>query len=118
MESRAKDLEARSVQEREENALQMQLVKEMLTGERQRREETLERLREEAEVREKGLKDRAERLESESRDFFGRTEAFLEEGVGRVREEVSRFRQQSMAESEKVADLVRKEIEARFSSDV
>jgi Skp family chaperone for outer membrane proteins len=96
----------------------MDLVRELLRTERQRREEALGRIREDGDNQEKSLKDRMERLENESRDFFGKMEGYLEGGVNRVQEEVEIFRKQLMAESEKVAELVRKEIEARFSSDV
>ena len=94
------------------------MVRELLSTERQRREDSLMRIREDQEGQEKSLKDRMERLENESREFFGKMEGYLEGGVSRVQEEVDVFRKQLMAESEKVAELVRKEIEARFSSDV
>ena len=118
VEGKGRDLEGQIRQEREEMKMQMEMLKELMTGERERREEAVERLREEQDSQEKVAKERLERLENESREFFGKMETYLEGGVGRVQEEVEVFRKQLMAESEKVAELVRKEIEARFSSDV
>jgi hypothetical protein len=118
LQGKAKDLESRIIQEKEDTKLQMDMVRELMRTERQRREEAMERIREDQENQEKSLKERMERLENESREFFGKMEGYLEGGVTRVQEEVEIFRKQLMAESEKVAELVRKEIEARFSSDV
>lgn len=115
---KTKDIESRIIQEKEDIRIQMDMVRELLSTERQRREDSLMRIREDQEGQEKSLKDRMERLENESREFFGKMEGYLEGGVSRVQEEVDVFRKQLMAESEKVAELVRKEIEARFSSDV
>ena len=118
LQGKATDLAARIEQEKEESKLQMEMMKEVVASERQRREEVVERLKEDQEVQERLLKERMERLENESRDFFGKMEGFLDGEVKRVQDDVEIFRKQLMTESEKVAELVRKEIEARFSSDV
>lgn len=98
--------------------MQMEMVQKLIKAERERREETLVRIREDQEQQDRVSKERMERLETESRSFFGKMESYLEGGLTRVQEDVDIFRKQLMTESEKVAELVRKEIEARFSSDV
>ena len=115
---KSKEIESRISQERDEVKLQMDMMREILNGERERREEALTRIRDDQENQGKSYKERMERLESESREFFGKMEGYLENGVTRVQDDVETFRKQLMTESEKVAELVRKEIEARFSSDV
>ena len=118
LEGKTKELESRINQEREEVKLQMEMIRELVTGERERREEAMGRIREDQDNQDRASKERIERLETESREFFGKMEGYLESGVTRVQDDVEVFRKQLMTESEKVAELVRKEIEARFSSDV
>lgn len=117
-EAKAKDLETRLLQQSDEHRLQADMLKDLLAAERQRREDALQGLRDDHDAHQRAARERAERLESESREFFGKMEGFLEAETRRVSEDVELFRKQLMAESEKVAELVRREIEARFSSDV
>ena len=118
IETKYKSNEERMTQEREEITMQSQMMESLIKGEIKRREEGFSRFSDELERRESFWNDKLRKAEADSQEFFQKAGQFFEMSVTKVNAEVEQIKKQFSTESEKVAELVSQEIQARFSSDV